>query len=170
MSPLSNTIDCGVQRSCLLSYMIKAALHACRHRGGAQIIPCRATPRPITGAISPSKVHLHKPAGEQDGRWQTSRTPCPGPSQGCPGRVSVLLFRHETHHHERLGAALHITFQANKGCCLGMGHIMGCSGNTASNRTGLIMEFSGEERKVGQGMCLADLGRGKSGENSGIRG
>lgn len=33
--------------------------------GGAQIVPCWATPWPITGAISPAKAHLRKPRGEQ---------------------------------------------------------------------------------------------------------
>lgn len=41
--------------------------------GGAQVTSCQVNPRPIcTGAISPPKVHLHKPRGVQrhKGRWK----------------------------------------------------------------------------------------------------
>lgn len=57
-----NYLDWGVQRSCLLSCVVKPAVHTSRHTGKAQIIyPGWATPMPSTGATNPSNVHIHKP-------------------------------------------------------------------------------------------------------------
>lgn len=149
---------------------MKAALHTHRHSGGAQIRPCWVTPRPITGVIIPSKVHLYKAGGERDSKWENqSRTPkepppCPVTSHDYPSRVSALLFRCKTHHHEWPGETLWITFQTNKTCRLKVGHIMGCSGKAVADHTGLIMGFLREESNMGQGRCLADLRRKKSGK------
>lgn len=54
----------------MLGYVIKACLHTHKgaQRDGAEghITPCQAPPRPITGAVSPPKAHLHTPV-EQKG-------------------------------------------------------------------------------------------------------
>lgn len=100
-----------------------------------------------------------------DGKSRTPKEPppCPGPSQGCPSRVLALLFRREIRHQESLGPA-GITFQTDKVCCLRLGHIMGCNGKAVVDHTELIMGYLGEEPKVKQRRCLADLGRDKSGK------
>lgn len=63
-SPLAAPLGVG-----MLGYAIKAHLHTDRgaqrnnRRSGSQITACLAYSRPITGLISPSYAHFHKPRG-----------------------------------------------------------------------------------------------------------
>lgn len=98
---------------CPLGYVIKtpcAYPQRSRSRwvGGLQILPWQVAPRPITGAISPSRAHLHKPRGAH-GYSKTDRNPncgfrvgdtLPGPSLGSPRKAAAPLCQGDTHHDE----------------------------------------------------------------------
>jgi len=89
---------------------------------------------PSPGTISPPKPreaqgHNRRQGGTHN-EGSKGRAPCPGSYQGCTSKASAPVSRCETCHHWSWGAALWVTFWTKDGCCLGMGHIMGCRART----------------------------------------
>lgn len=157
--PSSCTFKCGNIGLCDKSSSAQPQRSMQNSRSRSPRIPCLACSRPITGLISPSDGHLHKPrrAQRHKHKWKPKvRTqkghlfwPLPELSQESP-RCIVQAWNASRWVNSRA------TFRLNSHGLREMGHIMACRGRASGDKTTYGM--CRQEPHAGKGMDLSDLG------------